>query len=211
MFLRHELSLLLLSGLLLWPAGAARADILNPSFETGGFTGWTALASWTVLSDGGSQGERYASVQSPGPPPVWGPWTPPDENQGWATAIEQVFWMPLWAETLSIDVRTGGLTLIVHLSQEGVLPFEPVNMMDGTTCQAPNGFTRYTVNVSEYAGLTVRLTVNVGADEIPLNDLRADVDNVHIVPEPGTFGLIAACMGAVYIRSQWAQGQGVTS
>jgi hypothetical protein len=35
--------------------------------------------------------------------------------------------------------------------------------------------------------------------------------NFRFVPEPCTFGLLGACMGAVYIRSQWAQRQEVIS
>jgi hypothetical protein len=175
-------------------AGTAEGGIINPSFETGDLSGWTALTSWTILADGGSDGLHYASMLSPEPEPPGGPSIPPDENQGWATAIEQFFTMPGWAETLSIDIRNEGLNVTVHLSQEGAVPFNPINILDGTASQAPNGFTRYTAAVSQYAGLDVRLTVNVSADDVPPARLRTSVDNVLVVPEPSTLALLMVWM-----------------
>jgi len=183
-------------------AERAEGGIINPSFETGDLTGWTALASWTILADGGSDGLHYASVLSPEPEPPGGPSIPPEENQGWATAIEQVFTMPGWAETLSIDIRNEGLTVTVHLSQDGAVPFIPINILDGAASQAPNGFTRYTAAVSQYAGLDVRLTVNVSADDVPPARLRTSVDNVLVVPEPGTLAMVWAAASLLGLRDR---------
>jgi len=214
MFLRHELSLLLLSGLLLWPAGAARADILNPSFETGDFTGWSHLASWTINADGGSEGQHYAHLVSPVtdyPPTgdfVWLEWGE------WTSILTQAFTIPSWAQDIAIDVRNAGLNVSVRLIygfEDGELPTNSLCLTDQSPTLAPNGFSRYAADISDYAGLNARINIDVGYTGIPSQPAEVAVDHVNITPEPCTFGLIAACMGAVYIRSQWAQRKGVTS
>jgi hypothetical protein len=66
-------------------------------------------------------------------------------------------------------------------------------------------------DISDYAGLNALIDIEVGYAGIPPQPAEAAVDHVNITPEPCTLGLIGVCMGAAYIRSQWAQGQGATS
>ena len=183
-------------------AERAQAGIINPSFETGDLTGWTALASWTILADGGSDGQHYATVRSPDtdyPQSDDYMWLQP---QGWVTIISQVFCMPAWAEKLSLDVRNQGLRLNAYLYpyESDELPTQRIDIIDGAMSPASNGFTRYVADVSDYVELRVRLEVNVGQDYVPAEHLSVALDNIRILPEPGTFALLSAWGLASVIR-----------
>jgi hypothetical protein len=95
--------------------------------------------------------------------------------------------------------------------EDGELPTNSLCLTDQSPTVAPNGFSRYAADISDYAGLNARINIDVGYTWIPSQPAEAAVDHVNITPEPCTFGLIAACMGAVYIRTQWAQRQGAPS
>jgi len=159
-------------------AERAEAGIINPSFETGDLTGWTALASWTVLGDGwASHGQYYATMVSPRPDPYL-----VIEDDSWLTYMHQTFTMPLWAETMSVDVRHDGLDVGV-----AVTPL---------TAGPP------AVVLSSLAGLDVRVGISVGLDHVPGTPHRAAVDNFRIVPEPGTLAMVWAAASLLGLRDR---------
>jgi len=162
--------------------------IINPSFETGDLTGWTGLASWTVLGDGwASHGQYYVTMVSPSTDP----WTFPGDDS-WLTNMHQSFTMPLWAETMSVDVRDDGLDVSVAVTPLTAGPPAVVLTDNPAGPLVLNGFTRYTGDVSSLAGLDVRVGISVGLDHVPGTPHRAAVDNFRIVPEPGTLAMVWA-------------------
>jgi len=182
----------LIAGLLLTMAGEAQAGIINPSFEAGDLAGWVVLAGpWSVGSGGGSEGLYYATVVSPPPRDLGGYWI---DHGGWGAAIEQVFTLPVSAETLSVDVWTDeGLYVTIDLAQPDWQAIQHIEITQGTVSQAPNSFRRYLADVSAYAGLSVRLTMNVWSTEAPPPTPKyAFLDNVQVVPEPATLTLLVA-------------------
>jgi hypothetical protein len=204
MTVREAILRTLIAGLLFTMAGEAQAGIINPGFETGDLAGWVFLPGpWSVGSGGGSEGLHYATLVSPPAPDLGGYWI---DHGGWAAAIEQVFTLPVSAETLSVDVWTDeGIYVTIDLAHPDWQSTQHIEMTQGTVSQAPNGFRRYLADVSAYAGLSVRLTMNVWSTEAPPYVLGADapppkyafLDNVQVVPEPATLMLLVA--GALFV------------
>jgi hypothetical protein len=197
------------AGILLLAPGSADANIINPDFETGDFTGWSHLASWTINADGGSEGQHYAHLVSPVtdyPPTgdfVWLEWG------GWISILSQAFTIPSWAQDIAIDVRNAGLNVSVRLYygfEDGELPTKSLCLTDQAPTVAPNGFSRYMAGISDYAGLNARIVIEAGPAGIPHAEVA--VDHVNITPEPCTFGLVAVCMGIIYIRGHFGKTRG---
>ena len=196
----------LIAGLLFTMAGVAQAGIINPSFETGDLAGWAVLGgTWSVGSGGGSEGLHYATVVSPPPLDLGGYWI---DHWGWASAIEQVFTLPVSAQTLSVDVWTDeGIYVTIDLAKGEYSSILHIEITQGTVSQAPNGFRRYLADVSAYAGLSVCLTMSVwspeaspyvlGTEAPPPTPICALLDNVQVVPEPATLTLVVA--GALFV------------
>jgi hypothetical protein len=194
----------LIAGLLFAMAGEAQAGIINPSFETGDLAGWVVLGgTWSVGSGGGSEGLHYATLVSPPAPDLGGYLI---DHGGWGGAIEQVFTLPVSAETLSVDVWTDAdMYVTIDLAKADYSSMLHIEITQGTVSQAPNGFRRYLADVSAYAGLSVRLTMNGGSPEAPPYVLGAEspppqyalLDNVQVVPEPATLTLLVA--GALFV------------
>jgi len=179
-------------------AERAEAGIINPSFETGDLTGWTALASWTVLGDGwASHGQYYATMVSPRPDPYL-----VIEDDSWLTYMHQTFTMPLWAETMSVDVRHDGLDVGVAVTPLTAGPPAVVLTDNPAGPLVLNGFSRYTGDVSSLAGLDVRVGISVGLDHVPGTPHRAAVDNFRIVPEPGTLAMVWAAASLLGLRDR---------
>jgi len=196
---REVILLTLIAGLLFTMAGEAQAGIINPSFETGDLSGWVFLPGpWSVGSGGGSEGLHYATLVSPPAPDLGGYLI---EHGGWAATIEQVFTLPVSAETLSVDVWTDeDMYVTIDLAKADYSSMLHIEITQGTVSEAPNGFTRYLADVSAYAGLSVRLTMNGGSTEAPPYVLGAEApppkyvffDNVQVSPEPATLTLVVA-------------------
>jgi hypothetical protein len=197
------------AGLLLLGPGSADADIINPDFETGDFTGWSHLASWAINADGGSSGPHYAHLVSPVtdyPPTGDVIWV---EEGRWISILSQTFSIPSWAQDIAIDVRNAGLNVSVRIYygfEDGELPTKSLCLTDQSPTVAPNGFSRYAVDITDYAGLNARIDIEAGPAGIPHAEVA--VDHVNITPEPCTFALIGACVGIIYIRGRFEKTRG---
>jgi len=171
---------------------AAWADIVNPSFETGDMTGWEVPweGEFLVADDGGSDGTFYLRVV-----PDWS--FLPNQNEWYwqAQAYQHTITIPSWATTFSVDIRDNGLDLAhcgVSLSRDEPSHFYR-SAKYGSTSPAPNGFTRYTVDVSPYAGFegaVITIIVGLYAAECPEDPVPFEVDNFLFAPEPATLAVV---------------------
>lgn len=182
------------------PATVARGDIVNRSFETGDFTGWTGmgLGGFVVAGDGGSDGDHYLSATAdwtllPKVPGVGGSGT-----WHWQVNASQVLDVPAWATAFSVDVRTDGcdqwgVALTQTISMQSVLLLGEVYPTRTPSTLAPNGFMRYTIDISAAAGLEgIVLSICGGGDSavLPADPVEFSVDNLQFIPEPATLAFL---------------------
>ena len=193
-------------------ASTAGAGIVNPSFETGDLSGWeipsvivvTVFQEFSTASGNASAGTWYLTATSPEtyvpPTPLW-------PEPIWGAAITQTFSVPSWATMFSIDVRNEGCqdwsVLLTHTTggPTNVIIDVMIEVSEGVASSAANGFTRYTVDVSEAAGLDDVL-LNISASSDPELSATFSVDNVTIVPEPTTLALLLFGLSLTSLRKR---------
>jgi hypothetical protein len=205
--MRNQGRLLLLAFAAAMIAGNAHAGIINPSFETGDLTGWNITLGRPIVGHGGTDGEHYltATVMWMRWPSVDGDPTPP--TWGWNCGLSQTLSVPVDATTLTFDVRTCGLApggwtfQLMHMTMDimDTLPnidfFASNNYAVGAGVPVGGGFVRYTLDISGAAGLdNVELWIGASGStySFPTDPVEFSIDNIQIIPEPGTVALLAA-------------------
>ena len=191
-----------------WAVPQAAAGLINPGFETGDATGWD-WSFWgegfAVVSNGASEGSYYWTALvdwqffpgASGIPPSW----------HWQAGASQTLDVPVWATHLSVDIRAEGVSGgscglgLTHGTCDGSgncnIDFHASVHLERTpSVPAPNGFRRYTVDISGAAGLkNVGLSIHGSGSADPAGPpegpMEFSVDNIQIVPEPGTLALVA--------------------
>ncbi len=182
------------------PATVARGDIVNPSFETGDVTGWTGMGpdGFVIAGDGGSDGDHYLSATA-----HWAK-LPPVPGVGgsgvwhWQANASQVLDVPAWATAFSVDVRTDGcdqwgVLLTQTISMQLVFPLGMVHPTRTPSTLAPNGFMRYTIDISAASGLeNVVLSIcgSGNAAVLSADPVEFSVDNLQFIPEPATLAFL---------------------
>ena len=193
---------------------AQAASIVNPSFETGDLTGWDMYPPdhMLVASGSASDGTYYLTAdvewayQESSP---FGPWF-------WSAECRQEIQLSPRDDRLSVDIRTVGydmqsLSFWVSTAGQvtggnpgqpaGVIKLIPENAI--ATAAAPSGFTRYTIDISEFAtfSLIAQITISAWdrADSVPAGPVEFSVDNFQVTPEPATI-LLLTIAGGVLLR-----------
>jgi len=183
-------------------ATIASADVVNPSFETGDLTGWRlntpSPGGFVVAGDGGSDGDHYLTatadwVYCPPAPGIGGLFT-----WSWQVSAGQTVTAPAWDTALYVDVRVDGCDNW-HVMLTQTISFDCISMITVASAKmtddspAPNGFRRYTVDVSRFAGMgNISLDFAAGgyADTVPSDPIEFSVDNLRFVPEPATLAFL---------------------
>jgi hypothetical protein len=204
------LLLVVLLGLL--PSLSQAAPILiNPSFETGDFTGWDSLMlpdHMKIVSGTTSEGTCYLTAEVN--------WMHLANTHGmpswhWQAGCWQSLTVPLGINQMSVDVRAVGFDQLDPFSTWSVAITETISLEEigiavdvpkyaQTAAPAPNGFTRYTVDISGIAPFN-RVSISIvaagNAYAIPSGPIEFSVDNIQFLPEPGTLALLTAggCLG----------------
>ena len=185
-------------------APAGRADpIVNPSFETGDTTGWNlgrTRAIMEVVTEGGASDGAYCFRGRKDPKPT----NPPPPGAEWRVLIDQVLLKPSWATKFSIDVRCGA-ECTFNGGIDAAVPgwpivWESISILSGVSSPAPNGFTRYTIDITPLTGVFWVIGFDMrGPWE---GDGMVHVDNFQFIPEPGVLALLAggACLCALRRR-----------
>lgn len=185
-----------------FPVSFARAELINPSFETGDLTGWdlSFLDGFSVTDDGGSDGDHYlaASVDW-----TWIPMgslgVPGVPGWHWQAGAHQYFTVPSWATHMSVDIRAIGCDLarygavLTHTAGPELIDLFINLTKAGDSSPAPNGFTRYICDIRAAAGLeNVVLSISAWDDAaaIPADPVVFNVDNFQIIPEPAALALL---------------------
>ena len=175
-----------------FPVSFARAELINPSFETGDLTGWLAgkrlAIAWPESTSGASDGVYcFSATYDPQGIIV----VPGTGAEPWSVRLTQWFALPTWVTALSIDVRSGEeCAAAATLSEMGATgpTGTIIDILAGVASPAPSGFTRYTVEVSALAGCDVRLDIELSG--IFGNPATISVDNVVLIPEPTALALL---------------------
>jgi hypothetical protein len=189
--------------------------LINPSFETGDFTGWDSSMlpdHMKIVSGTASEGTCYLTAEVN--------WMHLEDTYGlpswhWQAGCWQALTVPPGINQMSVDVRAVGFDQSDRFSNWGValtgtISLEEIGMMVGvpryaqTTAPAPNGFTRYTVDISGISAFNrVSISIFAGGDAyaIPSGPIEFSVDNIQFLPEPGTLALLTAA-GCLGLRSR---------
>jgi hypothetical protein len=196
--------LLVFAALAVSPA-YSEAGIVNPSFETGDMTGWEdgPITDTFAIAVGGSDGSYCITTPENA---NWMPaWTSTHQTsvEYWhrLTNVYQQLAVPANATTMTFDVRVTGadpcswsLSLTHTISPELIESLDINSNDPQVPVSAPNGFSRYTFDISPFAGMTnVSLCVSASqqATVIPTEPVEIRFDNLQIAPEPATLSLLA--------------------
>ena len=163
-------------------AGHSPADIINPSFETGDFTGWTTQGDCTVQTGGASHGNHWALLSAQA-----------DffDANGDESILTQTFTLPLGVPYYQADLlytAPGGSSDLSATMALSGNPGSAISFYSGTETALPSGWKRYTIDASGFAGQPVEVRFRIWAGPGVLATQR--VDNLGPIPEPSTLALV---------------------
>jgi hypothetical protein len=180
---------------------------VNPSFETGDFTGWlpqispeTSGPNMRVVGGDATDGGYYASADV-----KW--YNTHDALYtrcwAWGCGYSQELTIPSGTVSMTVDVRSIGFDEqsnsswdIVLLASDADRSFSAnVDSQSLAYTLLPNGFRRYTVDISGASDFdSIGLSIGAGGqsydEACPVGPTEFSVDNFQFVPEPASLSLL---------------------